>query len=341
MPLPPGFQPPRVALLSAIELMHLLWVSASMTAMARHTDSLSISPGAGVKIVEGISALMSLSPLVAGYRYAKRGTIRIERTELHEARLDPSAFARTRSQLYGDMCNNLCNVYIPRGPAAVKQYIDHVVMVGRGAQESLKQFFNELRALNTENSDAIDRYRRDVYAVKVSAELTMVLLGAGPIPLLTQLGVGVGYTIVTNVITEWAGMQHADMVAMPAQWGASNTASVLGNVAQDVVDQTSEEWILFERARQRAFLSQQADIGRKIAKILEKGPPKGADKNLLRALRAELEAISQKMVQTSGGTAVASGVARSQVRVGGILVGLYFMREDLQNVLSYATHGDL
>lgn len=343
MPLPPGVLPPpvKVALLSDEGICHLLWVSASMTAMARHLSAVPVSPGALVRIVEGASAFMSLAIPVGAYRLATRGTLRIKPVELLDATWDPNAFMATRRQLYTDMVRNLFTVYIPRGPAALKQYIEHVVMVGNGAQRSIQQFFDELRAVNQAGTDEIDRLRRQVYAVKITAELSMVLLGAGPVPLLWQLGVGVGYTIVTNVITEFSGMQHCDMIAMPWQFTKANASSIGANLAQEGVDKASEEWIILEGFRQRALALRKAVIETKIAELLEKGRLRGADKNLMRALRQELQDVSYKMVHSAGATSAATSTAGMGVRGVGIGVGIYFLREDLQQVLAFIRDGDL
>lgn len=355
-PLPDLRRISRTAVLDALGLSKILWSFACVTALARHTDTVRVSPGGVLKAAELYSqSLAFLCPAVGLYRQARYGTIDSGSFDMLDVRTGMAQVHATRNALYENLCNNVF-IYMARGPAALKQYIDDIVMRTEGMRSSLDQFFAAVRVANNSVTDAIDRMRRRTYAVKVTAEVAMVILGAFTIPLAVQVGVGVGYTLVTQAITGYAGMSQADIIAMPARHpkpsdvslgevARQNVISTGMNVAQEAADFSAEAFAQFDAAQVRALARQESKILQKIAGVVEKSSV-GRDNiskaalNTVKDLTTDAEKVAAQRLAAQSATATRSLVIQGGARAAGIAVGLYFLSEDIGNVVSFARNGD-
>ncbi len=345
----------QTIILDSLGLSQLLWGSAALTALSHHTDLVKSSPGAVLKAAEWYNQALSIHPGIAAYRYLRYGTTDTGSFDMLEARTQMSAVVATRKSLYENMCNNTF-MYMMQGPGPLKQYLDHVAMRTDGQRTALNQFFAAVQQQNDTVRDAIDLLRRRTYAVKVSAEVAMVVLGAGPISFGVQVGVGLGYTLITQAITSYFEMSKADIVAMPRgrqkpdpetlRDVAQSTAAGVGmNVAQEAGGFADEALADFERIRQRALERQAARIEAKIAEIAAKSRP-GKDRiskaalNTIKDLTVQREAVAAQKAASLGTRAAQFGLDKG-VKAAGIGVGIYFLREDIGNVLSFIRDGDL
>lgn len=356
MPDGPGFPLGRIcrtAILDAVGLRNILWAAASVTALSHHTDSIEVSPGMVLKVAEIYEQSLSLCLPIAAYRQLRYGTNDTGSFDMMEIQTNLAAMRRTRASFYNDLCNNAFNC-MARGPGALKQYIEHVVMRMEGQRTALEQYFAAVRTQNDAVRDAIDRVRRRTYAVKVSCEVAMVVLGAFEIPLALQAGTAAGYSLVTYAITSWSDMSKADIIAMPTTQ-TNDTASdvVVGNavgtglnLAQSGGDMLVEEIATFERARQKALGMNQAAVQSKIEAVVAKS---GAGReriskaalNTVKDLTAESEAIAARRATPLLASKGAALGIQGATRAAGIGVGLYFLREDIGNLISFVSNGDL
>jgi hypothetical protein len=341
---PAAGQTVKTAVLDADGVSSILYGAASTTAMIYHMGTVSKSPGALLKAAEWYSYAMNLSWPVAAYRKLNYGTIDTGSFDITQMTSDQQAAHRTRNELYGQMCRNFFT-FATRGPSFAKQYLEGLVTGTEGQQTALQQHFAAIRRVNNEITDSIDLLRRRVYVTRVACEVAMVVLGAAPIALGVQIGVGLGYSILTNAITHWAGMEQADIVAMPVKTTLSNTSAVGLNVAQEVVDQRAALMQTFEAARQRALGQQQGLIEQRIGTIIARA---GGEDAMNRAASRQVEragtrwaAIAETRAAAQAGTNAATRGMRVGVRGAGIAVGLYFMKNDLENVLTMVREGQL
>lgn len=334
----------RTAVLDVHGVASILYAAASTTAMIHHMGTMKKSPGALLKAAEWYSYALNLAWPVAVYRKVNYGTLETGSFDITEMTSDQQAAQRTRDELYGQMCSNFFR-FATRGPSFAKQYLDGLVVGTEGQQTALQQHFAEIRRVNNEITDSIDLLRRRVYVTRVACEVAMVVLGAAPIALAVQIGVGLGYSILTNTITHWAGMEQADIVAMPVKTTLSNASAVGLNVAQEVVDQRAALMQTFEAARQRALGQQQGLIEQRIENIIARA---GGEDAMNRAARRQVEragtrwaAVAETRVATQAGTNATTRAMRVGVRGAGIAVGLFFLRQDLENVLTMVREGQL
>lgn len=356
MGLPPGVKLSQTIVLDVLGLSQFLWGSAALTALSHHTDTVKVSPGALLKAAEWYNQALSLSAPVAAYRQLRYGTQDSGSFDMLEVQTRMGAVGTTRSALYRDMCANTF-MYMQRGPGPLKQYLDHLAMRTEGQRTALDQFFAAVRQQNDTVRDAIDRMRRRTYAVKVSAEVAMVLLGAGPISLGVQVGVGIGYTLITQAITGYADMSKADIVAMPAGRPrpdaetlgdvlASTGAGTAGNVVQEAGGQAAELINTFEQARMRALGQQAARIEAKIAEVAAKSGA-GRDHvskaalNTIKDLTRQGEQVAARQAAPRLAARAGEALLDKGTKAAGIAVGIYFLREDIGNVLSFVRSGDL
>lgn len=346
----------QTVVLDPVTLLQFLWGSASLTALVHHTDTVAVSPGAVLKAAEWYNQALSLCAPVAAYRQIRYGTQDSGSFDLLEVRTQMSRVAATRASLYADMCRNTF-LYMTRGPGAVQQYLDHVAMRTAGQRTALNQFFFAVRRQNDAVADAIDRMRRRTYAVRVTAEVAMVFLGAGPISLGVQIGVGLGYALVTTAITHYADMSKADIVAMPAgrvqpgpetlgDVATSNAASTGMNVAQELGGNAAEAVSTFEQARARALAQQAARIEAKIEEVAAKS---GAGRervskaalNTIKDLTRQGEEVAARQAAPRLGARAAQAALGAGTKAAGVAVGIYFLSEDIGNVISFVRQGDL
>lgn len=346
----------QTIILDPAALARFLWGSASLTALVHHTDAVAVSPGGVLKAAEVYNQALSLCAPVALYRQARYGTQDSGDFDMLEVRTQMGRVAATRSALFRDMCTNTM-MYMTRGPGPLKQYLDHVGVRAEGQRTALDQFFAAVRQQNDSVRDAIDRMRRRTYVVRVAAEVSMVFLGAGPISLGVQVGVGLGYALVTNAITSYADMSKADIVAMPAgriqpdpetraDVLASNIASTGMNVVQEVGGNAAEVVSTFEQARARALAQQASRIEAKIADVAAKS---GANRdyvskaalNTIKDLTRQGEEVAARQAAPRAGARGAQALLGHGTKAAGVAVGIYFLKEDIGNVISFFRNGDL
>jgi hypothetical protein len=346
----------RTAVLDALGLSKILWSFAAITALARHTDTVRVSPGGVLKAAEYYNQALSLCAPVAAYREIRYGTQDSGSFDMLDVRTGMPQVVGTRAELYDNLCKNVF-IFMARGPAALKQYIDDIVMRTEGARTSLEQFFAAVRVANNSVTDAIDRMRRRTYAVKVTSEVAMVCLGAGPISLGVQVGVGLGYTLVTQAITSYSGLSQADIIAMPARHprpadsslgevARQNVISTGLNVGQEAGDFAAEALAEFDKAQLRALAREEGKLLEKVGRIAAKS---GAGRervskaalNTIKDLTDDAERVAAQRIAGQGASTLRSVAIKGSTRAIGVGVGLYFLREDMGNLISFVANGDL
>jgi len=346
----------KTLVLDPAAMVRFLWGSSLVTALVHHTDAVAVSPGAVLKAAEWYNQALSLCAPVAAYRQVRYGTQDSGSFDVLEVRTQMGPVAATRAALYADMCRNAF-MYMAQGPGPLGQYLDHVAVRTEGQKTALDQWFAAVHRQNDTVRDAIDRMRRRTYVVRVTAEVAMVLLGAGPISLGVQIGVGLGYALVTTVISSWSGMSKADIVAMPAgrvqpgpeglgDVAVSNAASTGMNVVQELGGNAAEAISTFELARQRALAQQAARIEAKIEEVAAKS---GANRdyvskaalNTIKDLTRQGEEVAARRAAPRLGAKGAQAALGAGTKAAGVAVGIYFLREDIGNVISFFRSGDL
>lgn len=268
----------------------------------------------------------------AGRKLVSFGQWRYEGQGAQVTNTDYQKYVRLREENYKLFSSNFVR-YALAGPIAAMGYLQEKINQRKYAQAALAYKFESARRINKEVTDTLDRGINIFFAVKTIANTVGVVAGSlASLPV--SLCFGIGYSIAATIAESVGQGQAADLIA----FAKPPTVSALTSAGQQYVSTPAEvvDDAFVAEANRAAQAAEARLLQLQQSRTIQAMGSTGqrmiaqAESNLARAETRAAQAATSR-VGAQGMKIAGTGAA--------ILVGLWFMREDLTKMKDWIVKG--